>query len=73
MEIEQKAREARFLASSALLKEILDGLESDAQARIIANIRNDDHAMRVAAMEMAAIRNLRQKLTIMGKKDQDNG
>lgn len=73
MEIEQKAREARFLSGNQLLNEILDGMEKDAQARVIANIRDDDHALRVAAIEMATIRNFRQKLTIIGKKETSNG
>jgi hypothetical protein len=64
---------ARFVASNPILIALLSEMEVAAISKIVAASGGDDMALRCAAIELRAVRNVRIRLALLSKKDTPNG
>jgi hypothetical protein len=64
---------ARFVASNPILIALLSEMEVAAISKIVAASGGDDMALRCAAIELRAVRNVRTRLALLSKKDTPNG
>jgi hypothetical protein len=67
------AAEARGLLSNKVLVALLSAMEADATSRIVAQAMGDDAALRKAAVELKVVRDVRNRLSQLGKKEADDG